>query len=83
MQFVQPHMIREDHVNSIGPLFSLIFLVIVVVGIILVVRMVLDHERKARTGTTSEPLDIARERYAKGEITKEELAEMKSELASK
>lgn len=30
-----------------------------------------------------DPLDIARERYAKGDITKEQLAEIKKELGSK
>lgn len=57
---------------------ALVFLVLMVVGIVLLVKL-LNHSQKS-DGSYRDPLDIAKERYAKGEITKVELAEIKKEL---
>jgi len=53
------------------------FIVLLVFGVRWLVR-------QGRDGTPRRtPLDIAKERYAKGEITKEELEEMKRHLADR
>jgi putative membrane protein len=55
-------------------------------GAIIGVAIYLIRTLANRSNTNSahrDPLDIARERYAKGEITKEELADIKKELSSK
>jgi len=59
-------------------LMSLIWVGIAVLAI-LAFRWFLRHSESA---TKQSPLDIARERYAKGEITKEQLEQIKKDLGS-
>lgn len=44
-------------------------------------RLIKNWEGSTEKRNTSEPLDIARERYAKGEISKEEFEQIKKDLA--
>lgn len=62
----------------IGAVFGLLFFILLAVVVIYAVRTLSRHP----WGQTHyrDPVDIARERYAKGEITKEELADIKKEL---
>ena len=55
--------------------FWLVFLVVVAV---VVVRLLRSHEASHSHKTS--PLDIAKERYAKGEITKEQFEQLKKDL---
>lgn len=73
-----PMMDGWDHNNWAALVFSLVFLVLVVLVAYYVVRA-LSGNHTARTDYR-EPLDIARERYAKGDITKDEFTEIKKEL---
>ena len=60
-------------------IFMMLFWVVVLVAIIyVVVRLLKSHE--AGTNQKSNPLDIAKERYAKGEITKEQFEQLKKDL---
>ena len=55
-----------------------LFFIILVGLAVYLIRTVANHNS---TGTQRrDPLDIAKERFAKGEITKEELSEIKKEL---
>jgi len=61
----------------LGPLITLAFLVLLVLGVYYLFREFRkepSHEEKA--------LEILKERYAKGEITREEYVKMKEELES-
>lgn len=85
MQFAQyyrdygPMMDGWGHENSwVGLIFSVLFLLLVVALAYYVIRAIGGHH-SAQT-QYREPLDIAKERYAKGEITKDELTEIKKEL---
>lgn len=62
-----------------GMFFGLIFWIIIIVGVYLLIKYLIE-QNKARTGEEKSALDIAKERYAKGEITKEEFEEMKKRL---
>ena len=53
-------------------------LIIIVLGYCLI-KSLIEHN-KTRSGEGNSALDIAKERYARGEITKEELEEIKKNL---
>lgn len=60
-------------------IFMMAFWVIVIIAVGYgLTRLLSNHE--ATTSTKIDPVDIAKERYAKGEITKEQFAEIKKEL---
>ena len=62
-----------------GMLIGLIFFIIILVVAYLLIKRLIDHS-KTQTTTGRSALDVAKERYAKGEITKQELDEMKNNL---
>jgi putative membrane protein len=55
---------------------------IVIVGLIVwgVIALTRRGSSRSESGANRTPLDIARERYAKGEITKEEFEHIKKDL---
>jgi putative membrane protein len=57
-------------------LFWLVFLIVIVV---VMVRLLKGHE--IGTSHKTDPIDIARERYAKGEINKEQFEQLKKDLS--
>jgi putative membrane protein len=75
-------------------LFMLVFLVVLVIGVILVVRALLGNQSRGSGWSQSGPppvsqgyaapsaLDILEQRYAKGEIEREEFLARKRDLQS-
>jgi len=63
----------------IGMIWGLLMFVVFIVVIVLVARAI-GRGGHYHIGTPRDPIDIAKERYAKGDITKEQLAEIKKEL---
>ncbi|GEM_PF-370857 len=63
-------------------LAMLLFWLAVVLGIVALVRWATDLPR-GRSPDRGDAMDIARERYAKGEITREEYERLRDELASR
>jgi putative membrane protein len=62
-------------------LLMAIFWVLVIVGLVLLIRWLLTSFKPTKEGPeTSRALEILKERYAKGEITKEQFQEMKKDL---
>ena len=62
--------------------FGGIFMILLWVGlIILIVWGVMKISKGGGTASKKDALDIARERYAKGEISKEEFEQIKKDLA--
>ncbi|MGA9186984.1 MAG: SHOCT domain-containing protein [Methanosarcina sp.] len=61
-----------------GMFFGLLFWIIIIVVAYLLIKQLIE-QNKSR-GEEKSALDVAKERYAKGEITKEELEEMKKHL---
>jgi len=62
-----------------GIFFGLLFWILLIVLAYLLIRWFVE-QNKTRRGEEKSALDIAKERYAKGEITEEEFEEMKKRL---
>jgi putative membrane protein len=64
----------------IGVLFSILFWVAVIALIIWVVTKLIKNENSGKVEKQS-PVDLAKERYARGEITREEFEQLKKDLS--
>ncbi len=62
-----------------GWIFMIVFWLLIILGVIALVRY-LGGIKSNSTGKDNTPLDILKERYAKGEITKKEFEEMNKDL---
>ena len=62
-----------------GMFIGLLFLIIIIVLGYFLIKSLIEHNKTQGVAGKS-ALDIAKERYAKGEITKEELEEIKKNL---
>jgi putative membrane protein len=61
-------------------LFMLLFWVLVIAGLVLGIRWLVTQGRSARSGSDA-ALEILRQRYARGEINKEEFDAKKRDLS--
>ncbi len=64
-----------------GALMMVVFWGLIIALVVWVVRSLTDHRSSGREPSERrDPLDIAKERYAKGEINKEEFDRIKKDL---
>jgi len=63
---------------GLGSLFMIVFWVIIIA---LVTWLIVRFVRSGQYTTSQSPLDIAKTRYAKGEITREEFEQIKKDLS--
>ena len=69
--------------GGFGMIFGFIFFVAIVIGVILLIAWLVKRSDYSVTDKTStHSLEILKERYAKGELTKEQYENMKKELIS-
>ena len=77
-----PDMMYGWGMGWFGGIFSLIFWILVIVGMVLLIRWLIHmskgHSEPGPSG--SKALEILRERYARGEIEKQEFEEKKKDL---
>ena len=77
----------DPNYGWIGPVWGLLSFIVFILVVVFVVRALSGHGRYYhhhwQQGEHRDPLDIAKERYAKGDITKEQLADIKKELSGK
>lgn len=79
---MMPRMMSGFRGSYLGWLMPVIWIGVIILGIYLV-KQVIDsnHSSDHQSGKEAKtPLEIARERYAKGEITQEEFQEIKEEF---
>ena len=62
-----------------GPIFMLIFWVLVIVGIVVLIKWI-GSQSRIEGRTEESAMDILKKRYAKGEISKEEFEEKKRDI---
>ncbi len=77
-----PHMMWGGWYGMFfGPLMMIIFIAVVVVLVVLAVRWLGgSHGASQHSSSTKTPLDILKERFARGEIDKEEFEERRRVL---
>lgn len=79
-QYESPVMERFDHHDTWLHAVVTLLIVLILAGVaVYLIRAFAQNNGKQST-EVRDPLDIAKERYARGEITKDELAEIKKEL---
>lgn len=66
-----------------GMIFMLLFWVLVIAGIVFLIRSLVQSKGgrdRSDVGTGSQAMDILKQRYARGEISKDEFESMKKEI---
>lgn len=77
-----PYMMQHSDDTWVTSLFRLLMLALVVAGVVWVAKILVQHSSSSSDeAAKSQPLDVAKERYAKGDITKEQLDEIRKELS--
>ena len=78
-----PGIIRGGHFGGggiIGMILGFIFFIAIIVAVIILIVWLLKKKSHSEGESKSRVLDILKERYAKGEITKEQFEAMKKDL---
>ncbi|MBI4287885.1 MAG: SHOCT domain-containing protein [Chloroflexi bacterium] len=63
-----------------GGIFMILFWVAAIALTVWVVRLIIRHDQPRHEAGGQSPLDIAKARYARGEITKEQFEQLKRDL---
>jgi len=67
--------------GGIGMIFGFIFFILIVIGVIfLIIWLVKRSGYSATDKTSTKSIEVLKERYAKGELTKEQYENMKKDL---
>jgi putative membrane protein len=73
-----PMMNRND--GGWGILMMFFWLIVLIAVVVVVMRLLKEHNHNVGDMQKSDPLEIVKIRYAKGEITKEQFEELRKDL---
>ena len=76
-----PGMMGGWGMGWFGMIFMLLFWVLVIVGLIFLIRWLVQNTRKGAENEGSRALDILKERYARGDISREEFEQIRKDLS--
>ena len=78
-----PGMMGEWGMGWFGGLFALIFWILVIVGLVFLIKWLIQSTSRGHTGNAggNRALEILKERYARGEIDKAEFETKKTDLS--
>jgi putative membrane protein len=79
-----PHYGHGFGLVGAGGILIVLIWVLIIIGVVVLIRWLVDHEKMDHGAKKSEhrALDILKERYAKGEINKEEFEQKKKDLSA-
>jgi putative membrane protein len=67
--------------SGFGWIFMILFWALLVLGVVGLARWIFPTARSA-AGSSHQPLDIVRERYARGDINRDQYEQMRRDLAT-
>lgn len=79
-----PGMMGGWGMGWFGGIFMIVFWILILVGLVFVIKWLFQTTSRGRSGSESgsRAIDILKERYARGEISKKEFETMKQDLQS-
>jgi len=79
-----PGMMDGWGMGWLGMIFNLVFWILILVGLVFLIRWLMqagrDRSDRSQGGRDTRALDILKERYARGEIDKQQFESMKKDL---
>jgi putative membrane protein len=63
-----------------GMIFGLIFWILIIIGVVLLIKWLLEQGQSQPTSGGESALEVLKQRYARGEIDKKEFDEKKRDL---
>lgn len=76
-----PDMMGRWGMGWFGGIFMMIFWILILVGLVFLIKWLIQSTSSAKSEAGGKALDILKERYARGEIDRSEFEAMKKDLA--
>ena len=71
-----------DHMGGWGMFGMFLFWTLLIVGIVFLVRFLVQQQGTGSRSSEESPLDVLKKRYARGEISKDEYERIRKDIAA-